>query len=78
MKKYDTRYTTYLLSIILLLLSGQSCTDEKPEVLKKAVMVNQTTEHDYVDLGLSVCWATCNIGASTPYEHGGLLHILLC
>ena len=35
-------------------------------------MVNQTTEHDYVDLGLSVCWATCNIGASTPYEHGGL------
>lgn len=26
--------------------------------------------HKYVDLGLSVCWATCNIGASAPYEGG--------
>lgn len=24
-----------------------------------------------VDLGLSVCWATCNIGASKPEEYGG-------
>jgi len=29
------------------------------------------TYHDYVDLGLSVKWATCNIGASKP-EEGGL------
>lgn len=26
--------------------------------------------HQYVDLGLSVNWATCNIGASKPYENG--------
>lgn len=26
--------------------------------------------HDYVDLGLSVKWATCNVGASTPEEYG--------
>ena len=26
--------------------------------------------HDYVDLGLSVKWATCNLGASTPNEVG--------
>jgi len=26
--------------------------------------------HDYVDLGLSVYWATCNIGATTPSEQG--------
>ena len=26
--------------------------------------------HDYVDLGLSVKWATCNIGASSPIDHG--------
>lgn len=26
--------------------------------------------HDFVDLGLSVMWATCNVGASTPYEYG--------
>lgn len=27
--------------------------------------------HKYVDLGLSVKWATCNIGANTPEEAGG-------
>ena len=27
--------------------------------------------HDYVDLGLSVKWATCNVGASVPEEYGG-------
>ena len=27
-------------------------------------------EYDYVDLGLSVKWATCNIGASQPEEYG--------
>ena len=30
-----------------------------------------TTEtHAYVDFGLSVKWATCNIGASSPEEYG--------
>lgn len=26
--------------------------------------------HEWVDLGLSVKWATCNLGASSPSEHG--------
>lgn len=26
--------------------------------------------HEYVDLGLSVKWATCNVGASTPSDYG--------
>ncbi len=26
--------------------------------------------HEWVDLGIGVKWATCNIGASTPEEHG--------
>ena len=26
--------------------------------------------HDYVDLGLSVKWATCNVGASNPGDYG--------
>ena len=26
--------------------------------------------HEYVDLGLSVKWATCNVGASTPEDYG--------
>ena len=26
--------------------------------------------HEYVDLGLSVKWATCNVGANAPHEYG--------
>ena len=26
--------------------------------------------HEYVDLGLSVKWATCNVGASSPEDTG--------
>lgn len=27
-------------------------------------------DHEYVDLGLSVKWATCNVGASSPSDYG--------
>ncbi|MCQ2245849.1 MAG: hypothetical protein MJZ69_03555 [Bacteroidaceae bacterium] len=27
--------------------------------------------HDWVDLGLSVKWATCNVGANSPEDYGG-------
>lgn len=27
--------------------------------------------HEYVDLGLSVKWATCNVGATSPSDYGG-------
>ncbi len=30
----------------------------------------QTVQHEYIDLGLSVMWATCNIGASKPEDNG--------
>ena len=29
-----------------------------------------TNGHEYVDLGLSVKWATCNVGASEPEDYG--------
>lgn len=31
---------------------------------------NKINGHEYVDLGLSVKWATCNVGANTPEEYG--------
>lgn len=31
---------------------------------------NSTYTHEYVDLGLSVKWATCNIGADKPEQYG--------
>ncbi len=31
---------------------------------------NVENSHEYVDLGLSVKWATCNVGAESPEEYG--------
>lgn len=31
---------------------------------------NKVNDHEYVNLGLSVKWATCNIGASSPEDYG--------
>lgn len=31
---------------------------------------NLNAGHEYVDLGLSVKWATCNVGANSPEEYG--------
>ena len=64
--------TILFFPVIACLLAGQSCKDDKLDVLSDATMANHTIEHDYVDMGLSVCWATCNIGASSPYTHGDL------
>ena len=32
--------------------------------------VTPTVTHEYVDLGLSVKWATCNVGAEKPEDYG--------
>ncbi len=31
---------------------------------------NEVNGHEYVDLGLSVKWATCNVGATAPEDYG--------
>ncbi|MBQ7945859.1 MAG: InlB B-repeat-containing protein [Bacteroidales bacterium] len=36
----------------------------------KQVVSGTENGHDYVDLGLSVKWATCNVGATTPDGYG--------
>ncbi len=43
----------------------------KPQVETPALpSVPMIAGHEYVDLGLSVKWATCNVGASSPKECG--------
>ena len=39
-----------------------SCEENVPENTSE----NMENGHEYVDLGLSVKWATCNVGANTP------------
>lgn len=36
----------------------------------EAVAEEEQVSHEFVDLGLSVKWATCNIGAESPEEYG--------
>ena len=61
----------YLLPIAALLMGVQSCCcdkdDDSAPVAAPAIQPNG----DYpVDLGVSVRWATCNVGATTPEEYG--------
>ena len=44
-----------------------SCGDDDSNGYSSSV---NTNGHDYVDLGLSVVWATCNIGAAEPWAYG--------
>ena len=54
-----------------LLAAGNHSSSLSPET---AVPVSETSGtikgHEWVDLGLSVKWATCNVGASSPSEYG--------
>ena len=67
----------YLLSLLLaaLLVSCSSAeTDNKDadDVKEPSTSdrINPANGHAYVDLGLSVKWATCNVGANAPEEYG--------
>lgn len=40
------------------------------EVLEGVTAKEEQEKHEYVDLGLSVKWATCNVGANAPEEYG--------
>ena len=54
----------YLTSLVLLsgaIIFLPACSDHGRETIKG---------HGYVDLGLSVKWATCNVGADSPEEYG--------
>ena len=45
--------------------------EEAERKRKEAAQTRGTINgHDYVDLGLSVKWATCNVGASSPGDYG--------
>ncbi|MBQ8055700.1 MAG: fimbrillin family protein, partial [Paludibacteraceae bacterium] len=46
-------------------INGKTENPETPGVLS-----GMENGHEWVDLGLSVKWATCNVGATTPEEYG--------
>ena len=60
------------------LLKEQQSTNNNTEqnttqIVSSSELENQSNihnDHEYVDLGLSVKWATCNVGATKPEEYG--------
>lgn len=49
-----------------------SCSEDKEDVIKEVAYYSDGTDNGYayVDLGLSVRWATCNVGADKPIDCG--------
>lgn len=56
----------YLVTLVVISLSIFTACE--PSIGKDGV--GKHKGHEYVDLGLSVKWATCNVGATTPEEYG--------
>ena len=59
-KKQNTTQTT----------SGKKPTSVKKQSVKVSEPDGFVNDHGYVDLGLSVKWATCNVGANSPSDYG--------
>ena len=48
----------------------QRLAEEQRKAKEASALTGTINGHDYVDLGLSVRWATCNVGASSPSGYG--------
>ena len=52
------------------IIETKESTITDPELVRSVASKNTKTTHEYVDLGLSIKWATCNVGADKPEENG--------
>lgn len=65
--KFLSNYLIWIITYVLMALSIASCSsDDEPTPPN----VEDSDNSAYVDLGLSIKWATCNIGATVPEEIG--------
>ena len=65
MKKHYSLLLAFLVAFSSIFVS---CAEKEEFEDFKKTYING---YEYVDLGLSVKWATCNVGASSPEEFGG-------
>ena len=56
--------------VAIAILGSGGCSKSEDFVLERKQTKGYSQGHEWVDLGLSVKWATCNIGASNPQEYG--------
>ena len=66
MKKFYFHTSLLLMCFAAVLLSSCGGVDDDDI----PTPVDLYNGHEYVDLGLKVKWATCNVGASKPWEYG--------
>ena len=59
-----------IIACLLLSCGGGSGSKAVKELSPDETPTVMVENHPAVDLGLSVMWASCNIGAATPYEFG--------
>ena len=69
-KQGGKRFRTILLAVVGCLVLGGVLLIWKPWMPKAGEEWNSQNNVKAVDLGLSVKWATCNMGASSPSEYG--------
>ena len=65
---------SYLFGILAILLMATGCgKDDEPDVKIDPPVFNlqKSSAVEAVDLGLSVLWSNCNMGASSPTDYGG-------
>lgn len=68
MKKY---YSLLLALVLMLTMGGDVLAQTKAEAQKPSTAPSgMSAGHAYVDLGLSVMWATVNIGGKNPEDYG--------
>lgn len=60
----------WLWSICMICLALGSCMPEVEDYPRAEVTDGGPGSRSYVDLGLSVKWANCNVGAEAPWEYG--------
>lgn len=75
--KSSARWIALTLLLLLLLAVGGGYAAYRVEMRQRAQEERRLADatgtlngHEWVDLGLSVLWATCNVGASSPSDYG--------
>lgn len=67
MKTYN-----YIFGIMAILLMATACSkDDEPSVNPPVYSLQKSDAVVAVDLGLSVLWSNCNMGATSPHDYGG-------
>lgn len=60
----------FLSVVVLLLTTALPSVAIEPVSAACDTITDAINGHEYVDLGLSVKWATCNVGANSPSDYG--------